>query len=310
MKIVFAGTPEFALPVLQMLLDSSHEVVAVYTRPDRPSGRGQRLTESPVKRLACEFAIPVCQPETFRDRNAQATLDALRADLMIVVAYGLILPPAVLAMPRLGCINVHASLLPRWRGAAPIQRAILAGDRETGVCLMQMEAGLDTGPVLASAACPIEPADTGGRLHDRLSVMGAQLLKENLDRIAREELQPQVQDDGQTSYADKLEKAEAMIDWTQSSEQIARQVRAFNPWPVAETRYAGRQFRIWEAQPVAMATEQPPGAVLFAGKDGIDVACGTGVLRLLTVQLAGARQVSAIDFINAHPLEGVRFGAA
>jgi len=310
MKIVFAGTPDFALPVLQVLLDSSHEVAAVYSQPDRPSGRGRRLTESPVKRLASRHAIPVCQPGTLRDRDAQVTLDAFRADLMVVVAYGLILPPAVLAMPRLGCINVHASLLPRWRGAAPIQRAILAGDRETGVCLMQMEAGLDTGPVLASASCPIEPDDTGGRLHDRLSVMGAQLLKENLDGIARGELESHVQDDSQASYADKLDKAEAMIDWTISAEQIARQVRAFNPWPVAETRYSGRQLRIWEAQPVAMATEQPPGRVLAAGKAGIDVACGVGVLRVLAVQLAGARQVSAIDFINAHPLEGVRLGAA
>jgi len=310
MKIIFAGTPEFALPVLQALLDSSHELVAVYTRPDRPSGRGQRLTESPVKRLASRFAIPVCQPRTFRDRDAQAALDALRADLMIVVAYGLILPPAVLAMPRLGCINVHASLLPRWRGAAPIQRAILAGDRETGVCLMQMDAGLDTGPLLASAACPIEPDDTGGRLHDRLSVMGAQLLNENLERIARGELEPRMQNESQASYADKLEKAEAMIDWTLSAEQVARQVRAFNPWPVAETRYSGRQLRIWEARPVTMATEHPPGMVLAAGKTGIDVACGVGALRILAVQLAGARQVSSIDFINAHPLEGVRFGVA
>jgi methionyl-tRNA formyltransferase len=310
MNIVFAGTPEFSLPVLHVLLDSPHEVVAVYTRPDRPSGRGQRTAESPVKRLASRHAIPVCQPGTFRDSGAQAILDAFRADLIIVVAYGLILPPAVLAMPRLGCINVHASLLPRWRGAAPIQRAILAGDRETGVCLMQMEAGLDTGPVLASATCLIEPDDTGGRLHDRLSVMGAQLLKENLDRIAHGELEPRVQDDSQASYADKLEKAEAVIDWTMSAEQVARQVRAFNPWPVAETRYSGRQLRIWEAGPVAMATEQSPGVVLAAGKAGIDVACGVGALRLLAVQLPGARQVSAIEFINAHPLEGVRFGAA
>jgi methionyl-tRNA formyltransferase len=310
MKIVFAGTPDFALPVLQVLLDSSHEVAAVYSQPDRPSGRGRRLTESPVKRLASRHAIPVCQPGTFRDRDAQVTLDAFRADLMVVVAYGLILPPAVLAMPRLGCINVHASLLPRWRGAAPIQRAILAGDRETGVCLMQMDSGLDTGPVLASATCPIEPDDTGGRLHDRLSVMGAQLLKENLDRIARGELESRVQDDSQASYADKLEKAEAMIDWTISAEQIARQVRAFNPWPVAETRYSGRQLRIWEARPVAMMTQQPPGRVLAAGKAGIDVACGVGALRILAVQLAGARQVPVIDFINAHPVEGVRFGSA
>jgi methionyl-tRNA formyltransferase len=310
MKIVFAGTPEFARPVLRVLLDSSHEVVAIYTRPDRPSGRGQRVKESPIKRLACRLALPVCQPETLRDSRVQATLAAFRADLMVVVAYGLILPPAVLAMPRLGCINVHASLLPRWRGAAPIQRAILAGDRETGVCLMQMDSGLDTGPVLASAACLIEPDDTGGRLHDRLSVMGAQLLKENLELIVRGEMKPQVQDDSQASYAVKLEKAEALIDWTLSAEQVARRIRAYNPWPVAETRYAGRQFRKWEAQPVSMTTEQPPGTVLFAGKAGIDVACGTGVLRILTVQLAGARQVSAIDFINAHPLDGVRLGAA
>jgi methionyl-tRNA formyltransferase len=263
-----------------------------------------------VKRLASRLSIPVCQPGTLRDHDAQAAVDAFRADLMIVVAYGLILPPAVLAMPRLGCINVHASLLPRWRGAAPIQRAILAGDRETGVCLMQMDAGLDTGPVLASAACPIEPDDTGGRLHDRLSVMGAQLLKENLDRFARGVLEPRVQDDSQASYADKLEKAEAMIDWTMSAGQIARQVRAFNPWPVAETRYSGQQLRIWEARPVDMVTEHPPGRVLAAGKAGIDVACGVGALRILSVQVANARQVSSIDFINAHPLEGVRFGAA
>jgi methionyl-tRNA formyltransferase len=310
MKIVFAGTPEFALPVLQVILDSSHDLVAVYTRPDRPCGRGQHLTESPVKRLASRFAIPVCQPGTLRDHDAQAALDAFKADLMIVVAYGLILPPAVLAIPQLGCINVHASLLPRWRGAAPIQRAVLAGDRETGVSLMQMNAGLDTGPVLASAACAIEPDDTAGRLHDRLSVMGAQLVKENLDRIARGELDSHVQDDSQASYADKLEKAEAIIDWTLSAEQIARQVRAFNPWPVAETRYLGRQLRIWEARPAAMATKQPPGRVLSAGKAGIDVACGVGALRILAVQLAGARQVSSIDFINAHPLEGVSFGTA
>jgi methionyl-tRNA formyltransferase len=310
MKIVFAGTPEFSLPVLQILLDSPNEVVAVYTRPDRPRGRGQRLVDSPVKRLASRHAIPVCQPGTFRDRDAQATLAAFRADLMIVVAYGLILPPAVLAMPRLGCINIHASLLPRWRGAAPIQRAILAGDRETGVCLMLMDAGLDTGPVLASATCRIEPDDTGGRLHDRLSVMGAQLLKENLARIAHGELEPLVQDDSRASYAAKLEKDEALIDWTLSAEQIARQVRAFNPWPVAETRYSGRQLRIWEAHPVATTTQQPPGMVLAAGKTGIDVACGIGALRILALQLAGARQVSAVDFINAHSLKGARFGAA
>jgi methionyl-tRNA formyltransferase len=309
MKIVFAGTPEFSLPVLRVLLEGAHEVVAVYTRPDRPSGRGQRVAESPVKQLAREHAIPVCQPATLRNDYAQAGLAALRADLMIVVAYGLILPPVVLATPRLGCINVHASLLPRWRGAAPIQRAILADDAETGVCLMQMEAGLDTGPVLASVSCPIEPDDTGGRLHDRLAVMGAQLLKDNLERIARGELKVRRQDDARASYAHKVEKAEALIDWTMSAGCIARQVRALNPWPVAETRYSDRQLRVWEARPVAVDSNQPSGTVVAVGKAGIDVACGAGTLRLLTVQLPGARPVSAIDFINAHPLEGVRLGA-
>jgi methionyl-tRNA formyltransferase len=310
MKIVFAGTPEFSLPALHVLLKGVHEVLAVYTRPDRPGGRGQRIAESPVKQLARRHAIPVCQPATLRDSGTQMALAALRADLMVVVAYGLILPPGVLNMPRLGCINVHASLLPRWRGAAPIQRAILAGDRETGVCLMQMEPGLDTGPVLASASCTVEPDDTGGRLHDRLAIMGAQLLGENLDRLARGELVPRRQDDSQACYADKLEKSEALIDWTMSAERIARQVRAFNPWPVAETRYSGRQLRIWEARPVTREATLSPGTVLDSGKAGIDVACGIGVLRLLTVQLPGARTVSAIDFINAHSLEGVRLGGA
>jgi methionyl-tRNA formyltransferase len=310
MRIVFAGTPDFALPFLQVLQASSHEVVAVYTQPDRPSGRGRRVAESPVKRLASQLHLAVFQPVTLRDSDVQAQLRALDPDLMIVVAYGLILPPAVLNMPRLGCVNAHASLLPRWRGAAPIQRAILAGDQETGVCLMQMDAGLDTGPVLASAACRIEAGDTGGRLHDRLSAMGAKLLKENLEHIRRGELVARPQDESQASYADKLEKVEAMIDWTWSAEQIERQVRAFNPWPVAETRYSGRQLRIWEAQTVALPVEQPPGSVLAAGRDGIDVACGAGVLRLLAVQPAGARQVSAADFINAHSLKGVRLGAS
>jgi len=309
MKIVFAGTPDFALPVLRVILESSHDLVAVYTQPDRPSGRGQRVTESPVKRLASQFQVPVFQPATLRDPDVQAELQALGADLMIVVAYGLILPAAVLGMPRLGCVNVHASLLPRWRGAAPIQRAILAGERETGVCLMQMDVGLDSGPVLASAACRIEADDTGGRLHDRLSVMGARLIRENLDPICRGELAPCPQDESRVTYAGKLEKAEALIDWTLSAEQIARQVRAFNPWPVAETCYSGRQLRIWEAQAMVSPGAQSPGMVLAAGRDGVDVACGAGVLRLLVVQLAGARQVMAADFVNAHALAGVRLGA-
>jgi methionyl-tRNA formyltransferase len=310
MKIVFAGTPEFAVPVLQALLDSAHEVVAVYTQPDRPAGRGRHTRRSPVKQLAMDRGILVQQPVTLRDATAQTELADLHADLMVVVAYGLILPTAVLAMPRLGCVNVHASLLPRWRGAAPIQRAILAGDTETGVSLMQVEAGLDSGPVLARRACTIGATETAGQLHDRLAQLGAQLLRDSLDAIEQDTLTARVQDEAQVTYAAKLEKGEALIDWSLSAEVLDRRVRAFNPWPIAETQYAGRQLRIWEAS-VASDSDpgQAPGSVIAAGKNGIDVACGSGVLRLRRVQLPGARPVTAADFVNAHPLAGVRFGS-
>lgn len=308
MKIVFAGTPDFSVPALQSLLDSPHDTVAVFTQPDRPAGRGRKTTASPVKQLAMQHEVPVYQPDSLASEAAQQALAALQPDLMVVIAYGLILPPAVLAIPRLGCINVHASLLPRWRGAAPIQRAILAGDSETGVCLMQMDAGLDTGPVLASTACPIEADDTGSRLHDKLARLGAQLLSDNLAALERGELEPRQQDETYASYAGKLKKSEAHIDWNTPAVEILRRIRAFNAWPVAETRYADRQLRIWDALVVPGDVDALPGTVLSADKTGIEVACGAGRLRLLELQLPGGRVVTAGEFINAHNMEGVRLG--
>ncbi len=308
MKIVFAGTPDFSVPALQSLLDSPHATIAVFTRPDRPAGRGRKTTASPVKQLAMQHDVPVYQPDSLKSEDAQQVLAALQPDLMVVIAYGLILPPAVLAIPRLGCINVHASLLPRWRGAAPIQRAILAGDSETGVCLMQMDAGLDTGPVLASTVYPIAADDTGSRLHDKLARLGAQLLSDNLAALEQGGLEPRQQDEAYASYADKLKKSEARIDWNAPAVEILRRIRAFNAWPVAETRYADRQLRIWDALVVPGAADALPGTVLSADKTGIEVACGAGRLRLLELQLPGARTVTAGEFINAHAMAGVRLG--
>jgi methionyl-tRNA formyltransferase len=296
MKIVFAGTPDFSVPTLQSLLDGPHDIIAVYSQPDRPAGRGRKTTASPVKQLAMQYDVPVYQPDSFKTEAAQQALAVLQPDLMVVIAYGLILPPAVLDIPRLGCVNVHASLLPRWRGAAPIQRAILAGDTETGVCLMQMDAGLDTGGVLAS------------RLHDKLAQLGAQLLSENLAALERGELEPLQQDEALACYAGKLKKSEARIDWDMPAAAISRRIRAFNAWPVAETRYAERQLRIWDARVAPGDTDALPGTVLSADKTGIEVACGTGRLRLLELQLPGARAVTAGEFVNAHAMEGVRLG--
>jgi methionyl-tRNA formyltransferase len=310
MKILFAGTPEFSVPSLQALLDSPHDVVAVYTQPDRPSGRGRHTMASPVKQLAMHNGLTVCQPDSLRGEAAQQQLAAWQPELMVVVAYGLLLPPAVLAIPRLGCVNVHASLLPRWRGAAPIQRAILAGDTETGVCLMQMDVGLDTGPILACSRCEIAADDTGSRLHDKLSVLGAQLLSRNLAALERGDLEPRSQDQSLACYASKLQKAEARIDWASSATDIANKIRAFNSWPVAETLYGGRQLRVWEAHPARTGrnVEATPGTVLSATAAGIEVACGEGRLYLHKVQLPGARVTDAADFINAHALEGVLLG--
>jgi len=264
--------------------------------------------ESPVKRLALQANIPVFQPSGLKTEDAQSILQELQPDLMVVVAYGLILPPDVLRIPRLGCVNLHASLLPRWRGAAPIQRAILAGDTETGVCLMQMEAGLDTGPLLACRRCEIGKTETGSQIHDKLAQLGAGLLADNLDALERGALAPQPQETAGATYAHKLDKSEALVDWSGSAVDIARKVRAFNAWPVAETRYHGRQLRIWEAQPRTGEAGASPGTVISAGKDGFEVACGAGCLLIEKVQLPGARPVSAADFINANPLEGVCLG--
>lgn len=299
MRIVFAGTPAFAVPSLRAA-HARNEVVAVYTQPDRPAGRGRGLTPSPVKLEAIQRGIPVLQPESLRRKSSQEALRELAPDLMIVVAYGLILPQAVLDIPRYGCWNVHASLLPRWRGAAPIQRAIEAGDGETGVCLMQMEAGLDTGPVLLSQRTLIGEQETGGQLHDRLSELGARVLADGLG-LLRAGMRPvaQPQPDAGATYAHKLEKHEARLDWAQPADVLARKVRAFEPWPVAEAIVAGERLRIHGAVALDLAHGAEPGALLTAGRQGLDIACGQGALRLRVVQREGGKAITAADYLNA-----------
>lgn len=299
MRIVFAGTPEFAVASLGAAA-RQHEVVAVYTQPDRPAGRGRGLMPSPVKLDAIARGIPVFQPESLKTPEAQQQLRDLQPDLMVVVAYGLILPKAVLVIPTHGCWNVHASLLPRWRGAAPIQRAIQAGDAETGVCLMQMEAGLDTGPVLLRQHTPISDTDTGGQLHDRLAQLGAQVLADGLG-LLRAGLKPipQVQPAEGVTYAHKLDKAEARLDWSQDAATLARTVRAFNPWPIAEATLAGERVRIHGAVALADNQGKAPGTVIAAAREGIDIACGQGALRLRVVQREGGKAITAADYLNA-----------
>ena len=299
MKLVFAGTPDFAVPSL-LAADARNEVVAVYTQPDRPAGRGRTLTASPVKQAALERGKPVHQPERLKGADVLDTLRALEPDLMIVVAYGLLLPQAVLDIPRYGCWNVHASLLPRWRGAAPIQRAIQAGDNETGVCLMQMEKGLDTGPVLLRQTTPITPEDTGGSLHDRLAGLGAQVLADGLGLLrAGMQLGPSPQPEAGVTYAHKLDKAQARLEWSRPARVLADTVRAFHPWPVAEADVAGERLRVHAASFAPLIHGQVPGSVLAAGREGIVIACGEGALRLQRVQRAGGRVIDVADYLNA-----------
>ncbi|WP_028116946.1 methionyl-tRNA formyltransferase [Ferrimonas senticii] len=299
LKIVFAGTPEFAADHLQALLDSEHQVVAVYTQPDRPAGRGKKLTASPVKLLATEHNLPVYQPRTLRDEQAQQELAALDFDIMVVVAYGLILPKAVLDLPRLGCVNVHGSILPRWRGAAPIQRSIWAGDAQTGVTIMQMDEGLDTGAMLHKVFCDIEDSDTSASLYLKLAKLGPQGLVEALAQLADGTAVAEVQDDSQANYAEKLSKEEAAIDWSKSAVALWREVRAFNPWPISHFQCEAQTIKLWQAEVVEGQHNAAPGTIIAADKQGIVVACGDNALRLLSIQLPNKKAMAAADVLNA-----------
>lgn len=298
MKILFAGTPDFAATALRALLDSEHQLLAVLTQPDRPAGRGKKLTPSPVKQLAVEQGIPVLQPETLKGDAMRAELAALQPDVMVVVAYGLLIPQAILDIPRYGCINIHGSLLPRWRGAAPIQRAIEAGDSETGVGIMQMEAGLDTGPVLLEKRTPISDDDTGGSVHDRLAALGAEALIEALRDLPALQESATVQATDGVTYAHKLGKDDARIDWQRPAIELFNMIRAFNPWPVAWSTLDGEPVKIWRAQLVQARGK--PGEIVAATDAGIDVACGEGALRLTEIQLPGKRAMPVADVLRGH----------
>lgn len=299
LNIIFAGTPDFAATHLKALIDSNHNVIAVFTQPDRPAGRGNKVTASPVKQLALENNLPIYQPVTLKSSENQKIISDLNADIMIVVAYGLILPQLVLDMPKLGCLNVHGSLLPRWRGAAPIQRACWAGDKQTGITIMQMDAGLDTGDMLYKLSCNIEPTDTSASLYDKLAKLGPQALLKTLDLISEGNIHPEKQDPSQATYAKKLSKQEAKLDWHLSAQQLERCIRAFNPWPVSYFEVNRELVKVWQAQAITINHNKPVGTILQADKTGICVATSDGALNMTLLQPAGKKPMSAQDLLNS-----------
>lgn len=299
LKIIFAGTPDFASVALEALIGTKHKIIAVYTQPDKPSGRGLKIKPSPVKQLAQHFNLPLYQPTTLKDVYEQERLAKLDADVMVVAAYGMLLPSQVLHTPRLGCINIHPSLLPRWRGAAPIQRTIHAGDSISGVTIMQMDEGLDTGPILSQHQYVLEPDETSQSLHDVMAKLGAQALISTLDLLAQGRIDPQSQDNARATYAHKISKEEALIDWNQPAIELEWMIRAFNPWPVAHTTWQNQPLRIWSAKAVNQDTEASPRTIVNVSEEGVDIATGKGILRLKQVQLPGAKAISIADFYHA-----------
>jgi len=299
LRIIFAGTPDFAARHLDALLSSGHQVVGVFTQPDRPAGRGKKLMPSPVKVLAEEHSLPIFQPASLRPQENQQLVADLNADVMVVVAYGLILPKAVLDMPRLGCINVHGSLLPRWRGAAPIQRSLWAGDADTGVTIMQMDVGLDTGDMLYKLSCPITDEDTSATLYDKLAELGPKGLIDTLQQLADNRVQPEVQDEALVTYAEKLSKEEARLDWSLPAAQLERCIRAFNPWPMSWLEIDGQPVKVWQASVIAGPVNAAPGTIVEANKQGVQVATVEGILNLESLQPAGKKAMSAQDLLNS-----------
>ncbi|MCF6251190.1 MAG: methionyl-tRNA formyltransferase [Methylococcaceae bacterium] len=307
MKIIFAGTPDFAVPALQMLIDSEHDVCAVYTQPDRPAGRGRKLTPSPVKKLALNVGIPVFQPETLKSEEDLKQLASFNADLIIVVAYGIILPQKVIETPKQGCINIHGSLLPRWRGAAPIHRALMAGDDETGITIMQLVKKLDAGDMLHKEVCTIEATSTSSDLHDKLAELGAIGLQKVLAQIEAGTLVAEKQDESLVTYAAKLEKSESQLDWNLSAVELDRKIRGLNSWPVAQTLFQGKVLRVWNAMLSTEESNLAPGMVCQQGKR-MSVTTGQGVIDLLEVQLPGGKRMDVQAFLNAHEVNGVKLG--